>query len=373
MTRLIYVANIRLPTEKAHGLQIMQNCEAFADNGVEVTLWAARRHNTPELRTVSDPWAHYGVKHNFAIHRLPSLDLQTWDGGRPGWWARSLFLLQEVTYLLSLLVWALLHRADVFYSRDPFLLLLLTLLKPRHALAYEAHTRPAGGVGRWVQRQVLRRVGTVIPVTRKLGEDLAELAGLNPAAFVVAHDGIRQERFAHAPTQGEARAALGWPAGAFIVGYIGRLQTMAVDKGVGTLIDALRPIDGVTLALVGGPDDLAEEFRQHWLTLGLPADHFINAGQVTPDRVPLYLAALDVCAMPFPWTEHFAYYASPMKLFEYMASRRAIVASDLPSTAEVVTHETSALLYPPGDAKALSAALLRLLDDPALQIGRAHV
>jgi glycosyltransferase involved in cell wall biosynthesis len=56
-----------------------------------------------------------------------------------------------------------------------------------------------------------------------------------------------------------------------------------------------------------------------------------------------------------------------MKLFEYMASGRAIVASDLPSTAEVVTDGETALLYPPGDATALGGAIIRLRDDPALR------
>jgi glycosyltransferase involved in cell wall biosynthesis len=68
-----------------------------------------------------------------------------------------------------------------------------------------------------------------------------------------------------------------------------------------------------------------------------------------------------------PWTEHFAYYASPMKLFEYMASKRAILATTLPSTAEVVTDGESALLVPPGDADALGQAVKRLRDDPALR------
>jgi glycosyltransferase involved in cell wall biosynthesis len=70
--------------------------------------------------------------------------------------------------------------------------------------------------------------------------------------------------------------------------------------------------------------------------------------------------------MPMPWTEHFAYYASPMKLFEYMASQRAIIASNLPSTGEVLADGESGLLYPVGDAKALGAAVARLRDDPAL-------
>ena len=142
---------------------------------------------------------------------------------------------------------------------------------------------------------------------------------------------------------------------------------MAMDKGVGTLIEGLRQVDGVTLALVGGPDESAEAFRQDWIRLGMDGGRFINAGQVAPDRVPIYLSALDVCAMPMPWTEHFAYHASPMKLFEYMASRRAILATTLPSTAEVVTDGESALLVPPGDADALGRAVSRLRADPALR------
>lgn len=184
---------------------------------------------------------------------------------------------------------------------------------------------------------------------------------------MVAHDGIRAERFANLPSQAEARAVVGWPQDAFIVGYVGRLQTMAMDKGVGALVEALRDVKGATLALVGGPEDSAEEFHQYWLKLGMEEVHFLNAGQVSPERVPIYLSALDVCAMPFPWTEHFAYYASPMKLFEYMASRRVIVATDLPSTAEVVHDGESALLVPPSDAAAFGAAIVRLRDDPALR------
>jgi glycosyltransferase involved in cell wall biosynthesis len=94
---------------------------------------------------------------------------------------------------------------------------------------------------------------------------------------------------------------------------------------------------------------------------------FLASGQVPPDRVPLYLSAFDVCAMPHPWTEHFAYYTSPIKLFEYMASKRAIVASDLPGFAEVVTDQESALLVPPEDVNALAEAIRRLRDDPALR------
>ncbi|MBZ0283970.1 MAG: glycosyltransferase family 4 protein [Anaerolineae bacterium] len=366
MTQLLYIANVRLPTEKAHGLQIMQNCEAFADSGAEVRLWTAHRVNTPALRDITDIWAHYGVKRNFTRRTVPCIDLIGLVPERADWLAKLIFHLQQTTFVLVALIGALFQQADIYYSREAITLFVLSLIKPKHTLAYEVHTMAGGRSGGWLRRQTLRRCGTIIPVTKRLGEDLVKL-GADPARVLVAHDGIRQARFAQLPTQTEARTAVNWPQDAFIVGYVGRLHTMALDKGVSTLIEALKRVDGAVLALVGGPDDMAEILKQQWQNAGLNSNCFINAGQVTPERVPTYLSALDVCTMPFPWTEHFAYYASPMKLFEYMASGRAIVASDLPSTAEVVTNDESALLYPPGDVDALAAAIIRLRDDPALR------
>lgn len=363
--RLLYIANIRLPTEKAHGLQIIQNCEAFADAGADVSLWAAARQNTPELRNIADVWAHYGVKHNFRVRRLPTLDLMALASERDTAWSRLVFRLQLVTFAAAMCFGALLTPAEVYYSRDAFVIALLSLTKPGYRLGYEAHSKAKGRAGLWLQRRAIRHA-TVFATTGKLREELIRL-GANPARTLVAHDGVRLDRFAGLPTQAEARRAIGWLEDVFIAGYVGRLHTMAMDKGVGLLVDALANVEGTALALVGGPDDQAEALRTRWQSHSLPEDRFLYAGQVPPDRVPLYLAAFDVAVMPFPWTEHFAYYASPIKLFEYMAASCAIVATDLPSTAEVVTDDETALLVPPSDVHALTAALVRLRDDPALR------
>src|SRR5215207_5729708 len=75
MTNLLYLSLARFPTEKAHGLQIMQNCEAFADEGYTVELWVSRRLNTPEMQAIPDPYAHYGVEQKFKIARVACLDV----------------------------------------------------------------------------------------------------------------------------------------------------------------------------------------------------------------------------------------------------------------------------------------------------------
>jgi glycosyltransferase involved in cell wall biosynthesis len=365
--KLIYVANIRIPTEKAHGLQIMQNCEALADQGAEVQLWVTRRINTAEMKAVSDPFAHYGVKQNFSLRRLACLDLLPLVPNRTDLPAKIIFGLQYATFALMVLVAALFSPRDViFYSRDPLVLLALSLIKPRRKLAYEAHNRLTGRISGRIQNRVLRRVGHVFAVTRKLADDLIT-EGADSTHMRVAHDGVRAERFANMPNREEARQRLGWDQALLVVGYVGRLHTMAMDKGVGTLVEALAKIGECGIALVGGPDDMAEDLRARWIALGQDAERFLYAGQVATGDVPLYLAAFDACAMPFPCTTHFAYYMSPLKLFEYMAAKRPILASDLPSIREVLTDNETALLTPPDDVDALAAAIQRLRDGAALR------
>lgn len=358
--RLFYLANIRLPTEKAHGLQIMQNCEAFAACGAAVTLYVARRTNTPELAQVRDPWAHYGVARSFALRRVPCLDLLPLRS------SPLTFGIQFASYLLFLCLILMGRRAEVYYSRDMLTLLLLSLFRPRRALAYEAHQVSKSRLGGLLQRLCVRRVGTVIAVTGRLADKMRVLG----ARHVIAeHDGYRAARFAGLPGREDARRQLGLPGEAFIVGYVGRLHTMHMSKGVDTLVEAAGRCDRpLSLCLVGGPEDMAEVLRARWLALGLPGEQFISVGQVSVERVPLYLAAFDVCALALPWTEHFAYYASPLKLFEYMAVGGAILVSDLPGIAEVVRDDETALLVPPGDVDAVARAYARLYDGRELRI-----
>ncbi len=366
--KLAYLANIRLPTEKAHGLQIMQMCEAFAQtvlegHPVEITLYVARRVNTPDLRQITDTWAFYGVDRVFTIQRVACLDLYHWLNGRA---ERLAFTLQSLSYLIVLCLTLLVRQTDLYYSRDPLTLLVLSLFRRRTSLCYEAHQVVNSGIGRRLQSLCVQRVGTVVAITAGLGQRMRERGA---AHVIVAHDGIRAARFTEMPTQAEARRLLGLPTEAFIVGYAGRFHTMGMSKGVDTLIDALAQLapDPMLLYLIGGPRDWADRFCEQWLALNLPPDHLIYAGSVPADRVPLYLAAFDVCAMPLPWTEHFAYYASSMKLFEYMAAGRAILATDLPSVVEVVQDNHSALLATPGDPTSMAQALRQLRGDPVLR------
>ncbi|MGE5194003.1 MAG: glycosyltransferase, partial [Deltaproteobacteria bacterium] len=88
-------------------------------------------------------------------------------------------------------------------------------------------------------------------------------------------------------------------------------------------------------------------------------------GAVDPDAIPGLLASMDVACAPYPDLSDF--YFSPLKVYEYMAAGRPVVASRIGQLADLIQHEVSGLLCPAGDAGALAAALQRLRDRPDLR------
>lgn len=366
MLKMQYISFVRFPTEKAHGLQIAQNCEAFADAGYKVTLWVSTRKNIPEMAEITDIYAHYGVKPNFEIRRIPSIDLYPFAGGNTRL-EYIAFWVHTISYCLMMILQMLLSGGDIFYSRDRYPLLALSLIVPRQKLAYEVHQFAPTETGVRIQRMIARRVKNIIGITPRLCEDFAEHYNVPSTDIHLAHDGIRAERFENLPDKLTARRQFGWDESAFIVGYSGRLHTMGKDKGVGSLVAVASQIEGITLVVVGGPDDMADALEQEWRKAGGNPDNFHKVGTVRPDEIPPYLASFDVCAMPFPWTEHYAYYMSPLKLFEYMASGNAILATALPSVMDVITHGETAYIVETGNPDALGEGLIALKNNPALR------
>jgi glycosyltransferase involved in cell wall biosynthesis len=95
------------------------------------------------------------------------------------------------------------------------------------------------------------------------------------------------------------------------------------------------------------------------------ADAVTVTGWVTHDTLPGLIERMDIATAPYPGADDF--YFSPLKLFEYMAMARPIVASRIGQVAEVLEHDRNAWLTEPGSSRALAQALLHLMDDDALR------
>jgi glycosyltransferase involved in cell wall biosynthesis len=150
-----------------------------------------------------------------------------------------------------------------------------------------------------------------------------------------------------------------------MVGYAGHLYRW---KGVDILLESLARIPGIRATIVGGHEREPDLARLKTLaaTLGL-SERVTFTGLVPPRDVAAYLNRADILALPNPPSAISSHSTSPLKLFEYMAAGKAIVASNLPAIAEVLTDDVNALLVTPGDAGALAEGLRRLAADPALR------
>jgi glycosyltransferase involved in cell wall biosynthesis len=136
---------------------------------------------------------------------------------------------------------------------------------------------------------------------------------------------------------------------------------------VEVLLRALARLPDARGLIVGGHPKEPDLARLKALATTLAIDGRVTfTGLVEPGRVRELLKEADILALPNPPSAISTRFTSPLKLFEYMAAGRPIVASDLPSVREVLHHEIDALLVPPGDHEAMAAAVERLLADRAL-------
>ena len=262
-------------------------------------------------------------------------------------------------------------RPDAIYERYNLHLLAGLMLKRRLRLPLllevnaplAAERMRFGGLGlpwlaRWAERLVWRGADVVLPVTEVLAGHVRAI-GVPDARIAVIANGINEQHFADAPAPADAKAALQWP-GALVLGFTGFVRDWhGVDKVLHWLASGQAPAHARLLMVGDGPAraDLEALAR----SLGLQ-DRVRFTGVVPREAVPGYVAAFDIALQPAVVP-----YASPLKLFEYMALGKAVVGPRQPNLCEVLTHGENALLFDPAAPGALEAALSALCSDEALR------
>lgn len=359
--RITYFADIRFPLERANGIQTMETCAALTERGHVVELVVR-----PDTRAPArNPFDYYGIAgtDRLRIQRVPA-------GGPP--------VARRFAYLAAAAARALRQPgADVLMTRDLGVASMLLRLPPRARppVVYESHgytpdvaaalpellstAVPPGArkLGRLAAREarVWHLAEGYVTITAALAQDLAARLGPRRSVAVVP-DGARLTRRL---TDAEFD-----PPDGRIVGYSGHLYAW---KGVDILLQALALVPHARGLIIGGHAEEQDLGRVKALAakLGI-ADRVTFTGLVPPGEVAARLRGAAVLALPNPASAISTRFTSPLKLFEYMASGRAIVASDLPSIREVLHDEQNALLVLPGNAAALAAGISRLLDDRSL-------
>jgi glycosyltransferase involved in cell wall biosynthesis len=287
----------------------------------------------------------------------------------------SLYELLELAYNIPAF-WRLMkaYRAtkpDVLYERYSLFLLagawlrrlfgLPMLLEVNAPLAAERrrfdNLRLAGLADR-LEGWVWRGADRTMPVTGVLAE---HLLAKNVAAdrITVVPNGIGPEFLAPPPATKTAQTALGIDAGV-VLGFVGFMRPWhGLDRVVDFIADAGADA-GFHLLLIGDGPARGELIKQAEAR-GV-AHRVTFTGIVDRSRIIDHVAAFDVALQP-----DVVSYASPLKLFEYMALGRAIIAPNTANIREVVTDGKNAMLFEPGDDDTFRRALAQLCHDAGLR------
>ncbi len=368
--KLLYIANQRIPTEKAYGLQITKMCQAFAGLGLEIELLVPTRRN-PIKKDIFD---YYSVGRTFKFKKVFAPDFYL-----PGKLDLIAFWIKNLFSGLVLFMFALGSKVDIIFSRDELPIYFLSFFKSN--LVYEAHRYSKA---KKVFYRRFKNAGVKI-VTISQGLTKAFLQeGFSQNELLTSPDGVDLEEFSLGISQEEARKKTSLPLDKKIILYSGQLFEW---KGAASLLEVARNFqfsifpDGeaiedprqsrdnfqnnlkdVLFVFVGGMPTDIENFRKK--AEGLK--NVLLLGQRPHKEIPYFLKSADVLVLPNKKDGQISeFYTSPLKLFEYMAAERPIVASDLPSLREIL-NENNSVLVKPDNASALADGLKLVLSDDAL-------
>jgi len=357
---IMILADIRFPLERANGVQIVKTAAALARGGSRVRLVVRR----------SDPRPTPEVLALFGVAPHPCLEVRRLGVLH----RRGSFVLPRASFLARAVAAGLAARRGgaIVFTRDLQLAdLLLRLPAPgRGGVVYEAHAveevmylergalygtserADAGKAARIARREerVWKRASGFVATTAGIRDAFAERHGARRGVRVI-------------PNGCDVPSARAFPGLAAEtpprVLYAGQLYPW---KGVDVLVEAMAAVPGARLVMLGGIEGEADTRRVRSLVeargLGPRTE---MPGLVPQTRVAHELERAAAVVVPFLRAGMTERHTSPLKIFEAMAAGRPIVASDLPSSREVLSDGDNALLVPPGDPAALAAALRRVL------------
>lgn len=347
--RIFLIFHGRFPSEKAAALFAAKSAAAFASLGREVILLVPRRLG----RFKESCFDFYCLPKNFKVVFLPTIDLFN----VPGLKALA-FLVSFISFSKSVFYYLLWRakKTDIIYSNESLPLLLASFMFSK--TVYEIHDFPKNN---FYYRTVFRRVKMFVATNLWKKEKIRELFGISSDRIVAEMNAVSLEDFSLNLSKVEARRKLNLPKDGNLICYSGMLRTMGMEKGIGILLEALKSVNDCKLLIVGGNPEDVEFYEKIAGEYGI-IEKVVFTGFVPHKMVPLYLSASDVLVTPFPKTPHYEFYMSPMKIFEYMAANRPIVATDLNSIKEILTPD-AAVFVEPDSVAALAAGVQELLAD----------
>jgi glycosyltransferase involved in cell wall biosynthesis len=349
---MIYITNGSIPSKSANIYQSFQMCYAFSKTHKVKMLFPSGK-----LLFKKNFYKRYGVKNTFILSPVYSIDYNFLFYINKKIWYYFKVISFKTSLVLRLFF---VKKEDIIYSRDATTFRLLNLLKKysliKNHVFLEIHDFKQFYLS-------LSNVNGIIVLNKTLKSKFIKLK----VPVIVAHDGVNLDNFQELDKL-ESRKLLDLNRDNYYCIYSGRYKTLNIEKGIPDIIKSSVYLDKkIQFIFIGGPIKEIDSYLSLIDEQKLSRDRFIFIDYVDLKTLNTYLSAADVFLMPFPNIKHFSENMSPLKMFEYMAMRRPIIASDLPTIREILDDNNS-FICKPNNPKDLSIKI-----NSALQKGKSKI
>jgi glycosyltransferase involved in cell wall biosynthesis len=344
--RIASITPSLIPSTTAHSIQAVKASHALATLGHTVRVITPGTGEV-DWNELAEP---YELTTRFEVcrgHSIPSL--------------------KRYDFIWNSLNAARIWHADLVYTWLPQCAWLAGLRGIPSVL--EMHDRLTGKLGPWFFNRYLgiptpKRVLVITRALKAVLERQVEVS-IDPSVISIAPNGVDMDRYADLPKAAAARALLDLPQ-QFTAVYTGHFYA---GRGMDLLFELAANLPDVSFLWVGGSHDAVSAWKKQVESAGLK--NLRLTGFVPKAALPLYQSAGDVLLMPYETTiagssgGNSAEICSPMKMFDYLATGRVILTSDLPVLHEVL-NPGNALFCPPRNVEAWAQALRSVQQDPAM-------
>lgn len=333
---IAYITYARMPTEKAHGLQIHKMCEAYCRQGCSVTLVVPTLKNPIKQESYYQPQNSYKT----AYLRMPDF---IFLASVLGFWA---YRLNIGIFLIRLLIYRP-SKKTLILTRTPEIAWLFK--KRGYTVVCEIHDWPQS----WQEAFLflLKEVDLLVCNSPGVAQEFNECNFLHT---MVAHNGVDVDDFQVSITKHEAKKRLSLPVDKKVVMYIGSLEGW---KGVDTLLEASNNLPTqYIVVIIGGPNHRATELQKLY-----PKVLFLF--QRPYKELPLNQKAADLLIVPnSPDSIESQKYTSPIKLFAHLLSGVPILVSRL-SSMESIVSEREVYFFTAGNVTVLTEKIEEVFDN----------
>jgi glycosyltransferase involved in cell wall biosynthesis len=351
---ILYIHNAPLDSEQANLIQVLSMCEALSELGNKVTLILEKSKN--EFDTTRYLMDKFGIEKLF--------ELYFYEGNFSvfGRLKQISILFSDFKDVLKSLIRN--NKFDLIYIRHP--LFLYWIVNQKIPFVFELHNNNLhyeSIILNFIYKHYLlkniknRYFVKVIVISEALKKYWAN-EGIPEEKIFVYHDGYNPKLFNNLLTKNEARYKLNLPLDKKIITYSGSLY---MDRGIELVLETAKELPEHLFLLVGGPSDRVLYYKDQIQKLKI--NNIMILGRVEPKKVPLYLSASDILLLLFTDKVPTINFCSPLKVFEYMASGRTIIAHKFPTIEEILVDGVSAHFVEPNNSKAIVLKIKQIINE----------